>query len=250
MRLEVGGVAVGDALREAQPAPPQPVDDAPGVRARLREQEHVAGLVRRARVEAEADAGHVQPHAVGADQPHPRLARPRHHRALLRDERRVAGLGEAGGEGVQRAHPLLHALLDEQRQAIRRDLRDDVVDGVGAVEHRGVARHAAHLGHLGVDGVEAVIVLVALLQQGVEEDAAHAPVGAGPRRDADDGDASRVEDGVERVVDGYRFVCGGDAAASLSARGAWRPRYSSAAPRPRHRAAATPPAPGGLTGVV
>ena len=98
---------------------------------------------------------------------------------------------------MQRAHAALDAVLDQLRHALGGNLRDHVVQRIRDIEDGRVAGDAADLGHLRVDGVERVLAVVALLQQGVEEVAAHAPVRAGLGGDPDNGHAAGVEDLVE-----------------------------------------------------
>ena len=80
--------------------------------------------------------------------------------------------------------------------AVRRDLRDHVIERVGAIEHAGVAAQPLDLVHFRVHRVEAVLLVVARLHHRAEE--AAAPVFV--RRDTDDGRGAGMEDRVKRML--------------------------------------------------
>ena len=172
MCAQVGSVAVGDGFREADAATGERADDIAGVRAGLGEQEGVARFRREATHEGEPYAGNIEPHAVRPDHADAGCAALRDELVLDHGEVFVAGLREPGGEEVDRLHALLDRLIDEFRNAGRGDLADDVIDGVGTVENARVALQPPDLIDLRVHRVERVLLVVAGLQQGVEEPAA------------------------------------------------------------------------------
>ena len=151
---QIERVAVAHDLAEAQ-APRSAVQhQLDRVVTALRDERNIALFARQIGPERKARARVIHPHAVRADDPHPRLRRTRLDALLELGGPRVARLAEAAREQVQRGDALGRALGDQIEHAVRRYARDDEINIARHGRERRVRLEAGNLGRARVDRVD------------------------------------------------------------------------------------------------